>query len=85
MRIAGNIAGSKENLYDLVNTQVEGEYVFSGSDSSVKAFTMDANGKVTYNGNDSLRKIAVDEGSYRESGINGFEAFFYTTDSALKG
>ncbi|MCT7909859.1 flagellar hook-associated protein 3 [Arcobacter lacus] len=83
--IAQGIEGKKQNLLDLANTQVEGQYVFSGSDSSVKAFTMDANGKVTYNGNDSLRKIAVDEGSYRESGINGFEAFFYTTDSALKG
>ncbi|MCT7639505.1 flagellar hook-associated protein FlgL [Aliarcobacter butzleri] len=83
--IAQNIEGVKQNLLDLANTQVEGQYVFSGSDSSVKAFTMDANGKVTYNGNDSLRKIAVDEGSYRESGVNGFQAFFYTTDSALKG
>ncbi|MDN5073044.1 flagellar hook-associated protein FlgL [Aliarcobacter butzleri] len=83
--IAQNIEGVKQNLLDLANTQVEGQYLFSGSDSSVKAFTMDVNGKVTYNGNDSLRKIAVDEGSYRESGVNGFQAFFYTTDSALKG
>ena len=83
--IAQNLSGYKQNLLDLANTQVEGQYLFSGSDSSVKAFTMDANGKVTYNGNDSLRKIAVDEGSYRESGVNGFQAFFYTTDSALKG
>ncbi|MCT7635238.1 flagellar hook-associated protein FlgL [Aliarcobacter butzleri] len=85
LAIAQNIEGVKQNLLDLANTQVEGQYLFSGSDSSVKAFTMDANGKVTYNGNDSLRKIAVDEGSYRESGVNGFQAFFYTTDSALKG
>ncbi|MCT7550766.1 flagellar hook-associated protein FlgL [Aliarcobacter butzleri] len=83
--IAQTISGYKQNLLDLANTQVEGQYVFSGSDSSVKAFTMDANGKVTYNGNDSLRKIAVDEGSYRESGVNGLEAFFYQTDEALKG
>ena len=83
--IAQNLSGYKQNLLDLANTQVEGQYLFSGSDSSVKAFTMDANGKVTYNGNDSLRKIAVDEGSYRESGVNGLEAFFYQTDEALKG
>ena len=36
--IALNIAGMKENLYDLANTQVEGEYVFSGSNSSVRPF-----------------------------------------------
>ncbi|PUE66878.1 flagellar hook-associated protein FlgL [Arcobacter lacus] len=83
--IAQNLSGYKQNLLDLANTQVEGQYVFSGSDSSVKAFTMDANGKVTYNGNDSLRKIAVDEGSYRESGVNGLELFYYTADTAAKG
>ena len=83
--IAQNLEGIKQNLLDLANTQVEGQYVFSGSDSSVKAFTMDDDGKVTYNGNDSLRKIAVDEGSYRESGVNGLDAFFYSADSALKG
>ena len=83
--IAQTISGYKQNLLDLANTQVEGQYVFSGSDSSVKAFTMDANGKVTYNGNDSLRKIAVDEGSYRESGVNGLELFYYTANSASKG
>ena len=45
---------------------------------------MDASGKVTYNGNDSLRKVAVDEGSYREAGVNGLELFFYPADTALK-
>ncbi|MFY4818467.1 flagellar hook-associated protein FlgL [Aliarcobacter butzleri] len=83
--IAQNLSGYKQNLLDLANTQVEGQYLFSGSDSSVKAFTMDANGKVTYNGNDSLRKIAVDEGSYRESGVNGLDLFYYTANSASKG
>jgi flagellar hook-associated protein 3 FlgL len=37
--IAQGIEGKKQNLLDLANTQVEGQYVFSGSDSSVKAFT----------------------------------------------
>lgn len=83
--IAGVIEGYKKNLFDLANTQTEGQYVFSGSDASVKPFSMDAAGKVTYNGDSSLRKIAVDEGSYRERGINGVDAFFYVADSALKG
>ena len=46
---------------------------------------MDASGKVTYNGDSNLRKIAVDEGSYRERGINGIDAFFYVANSASKG
>jgi flagellar hook-associated protein 3 FlgL len=67
--IAVNLAGMKENLYDLANTQVEGEYVFAGSDSSVKPFEKDSDGNVTYVGNNKLRRIAVEEGSYRERGV----------------
>ncbi|PRM89925.1 flagellar biosynthesis protein FlgL [Aliarcobacter cryaerophilus] len=83
--IAGVIEGYKQNLFNLANTQTEGQYVFAGSDASVKPFSMDADGKVTYNGDANLRKVAVDEGSYRERGINGIDAFFYVADSASKG
>lgn len=83
--IAGVIEGYKQNLFNLANTQTEGQYVFAGSDASVKPFSMDADGKVTYNGDAELRKVAVDEGSYRERGINGIDAFFYVADSASKG
>lgn len=82
--IAASIAGSKENLYDLVNTQVEGEYVFSGSDSSIKPFEKNADGTISYMGDNKLRRIAVEEGSYRDRGLNGFDAMFYSTDSATK-
>jgi len=83
--IAVSIAGIKENIFDLVNTQVEGEYVFSGSDSSKAAFTKDANGKVSYVGDNQLRKVLVEEGSYRERGINGFDMMMYATSTATKG
>ncbi len=79
------LEGYKENLFDLANTQIEGQYVFAGSDASVKPFSMDSDGKVTYNGDSGLGQIAVDEGSYRERGINGIDAFFYVADSASKG
>lgn len=79
------LEGYKKNLFDLANTQIEGQYVFAGSDASVKPFSMDSDGKVTYNGDSGLGQIAVDEGSYRERGINGIDAFFYVADSASKG
>ena len=79
------LEGYKENLFDLANTQIEGQYVFAGSDASVKPFSMDSDGKVTYNGDSGYGQIAVDEGSYRERGINGIDAFFYVADSASKG
>ena len=51
------MAGFRENLLQLANTQVEGEYVFAGSDASIKPFEKDAvTGKVTYVGDNKLRK-----------------------------
>lgn len=83
--IAIAISGLKENIYAAVNTQVEGEYLFSGSDSSVKPFEKDpATGVISYNGDNLLRKVAVEEGSYRERGINGFDMLMYNSDIATK-
>lgn len=83
--IATSLAGLKENLYQLANTQVEGEYVFSGSNSSIKPFEKDASGKITYSGDNQLRKVAVEEGSYRERGITGFDMMMYPSSTAFKG
>jgi len=82
--IALNIAGIKENLYDLANTQIEGEYLFSGSDSSVKPFANDSD-IISYQGDNSLRKIAVDDGSYRERGVTGYDVMTYPSSTATFG
>ncbi|OCL84419.1 flagellar hook-associated protein FlgL [Arcobacter porcinus] len=83
--IAQQLEGLKQNLFDLGNTQTEGQFVFAGSDASVKPFSMDPNGKVTYNGDSGLRKIAVDDGSYRERGVNGIDVLTFVAESAYKG
>ncbi|OCL88750.1 flagellar hook-associated protein FlgL [Aliarcobacter thereius] len=83
--IAQQLEGLKQNLFDLGNTQTEGQFVFAGSDASVKPFSMDSNGKVTYNGDSGLRKIAVDDGSYRERGVNGIDVLTFVAESAYKG
>ena len=64
--IAVVLSGTRENLFTLANTQVEGEYVFAGSDSSVKPFVKDTNGNISYVGDNKLRRVAVEEGSYRD-------------------
>ena len=83
--IAVNVEGVKENLYDLANTQIEGEYVFSGSNSSVQAFSKDSDGNITYTGDNEARRIAVEDGSYRDRGINGFDMMMYNVDTAGTG
>lgn len=83
--IAVGLAGTRENLFTLANTQVEGEYLFAGSDSSVKPFVKNpATGAITYEGNNKLRKIAVEEGSYRERGVNGFDAMMFSSSVAYQ-
>lgn len=83
--IAVNLKGVKENLFMLSNEQVEGEYLFSGSNSIIKPFEMDEDGKVIYNGDAQLRRVAVEDDSYRERGVSGFETFLYTSGTGLKG
>lgn len=83
--ISASIAGMKQNILDLANTEVEGEYLFSGTDSSVRPFEVDSSGKVTYSGDNQLRKVAVDDGSYRDRGVNGYDVMFYSTSTAYKG
>lgn len=83
--IAVQIQGAKENLFTLVNEKVEDEYIFSGSQTNVQAFTQDANGKVTYNGNPQLRVSAVEVGSYRQRGVTGFDVMSYDVGSATTG
>jgi len=83
--IAVNLEGIRENLVMLANEEVEGEYLFAGSDSTVKPFTEDSDGNVVYNGDGFLRKVAVEDGYYRERGITGFDTFFYPSETGLKG
>lgn len=83
--IAQQLESYKKTLFDLGNTQTEGQYVFAGSDASVRPFSMDENGKVTYNGDSLLRQIAVDDGSYRDRGVNGIDVLTFVSDTAYKG
>lgn len=79
--IATSIEGMKENLLTLANERVDGEYLFTGSDTTVRPFSKDpVTGEVTYNGDDSLRKVAVQPNTYRERGVTGFDVMFYNKD-----
>ena len=80
--IAQQLVGYKQSLMDLGNTQTEGQYLFAGSDASVKPFSMDTNGKVTYHGDSQLRKMAVDDGSYHQRGVNGIDILTFVANTA---
>ena len=79
----------RENLYTLVNTTVNGEYIFSGSDTTKKSFSKDSsfdiNGKVEFDGDAILRTVAVEPATYRERGISAFDVIMYNADTAGAG
>ncbi len=85
LAIATAFEGIKENLFTWGNTEINNEYIFAGSNSTIKPFEMDENGKVTYVGDNVLKQTPVDEGSYRDRGTTGFDAFMYTSSSAILG
>ncbi len=87
--IATNISGLRENLFSISNTKVDGEYIFTGSNTNKQTFTKDsnfaANGKVDFGGDSILRKIAVEPGTYRERGITGYDVLMHNSDTAGSG
>ncbi len=82
--IGTELKAMRENIFDFVNTKIEGDYVFSGRKAKTQAFVKDANGKVTYQGDIRVRKILSEEGSYRERGITGMDLMMYPTSVATK-
>ena len=80
LALATSLKGIRENIYDLTNVRVDGEYVFSGSNTTTQTVRkdddFDLNGKVEYEGDAFLRKIAVQPGSYRDRGVTGYDLVF---------
>lgn len=87
--LSTNLKGIREGMLDRLNTQVNDEYVFSGSvpsqETMVKDEDFDINGKVSFGGDGFLREIAVQPGSYRDRGVTAYDVAFYSSDSANAG
>ncbi len=89
LALATNLRGIRENMLDMVNVRVDGEYVFAGSNTTeqtiVKDTDFELNGKVEFGGDGFLRKVAVQPGSYRDRGVTAYDVSFYTATSANAG
>jgi flagellar hook-associated protein 3 FlgL len=85
-----SLEGIRDIMLTLANTQLNGEYLFAGIDTTRKPIvgadeaTFDETGKVTYNGKDELRKIAVEPKVYRDRGITAKD-LFYTKEIYKEG
>jgi flagellar hook-associated protein 3 FlgL len=84
--VATNMGGIRDNLYSLMNTQLNGEFIFTGSNTSVVTYEKDAdfiiNGRVDFKGNAHLRNIAVEPNVYRDRGVTAHDVAMYNTDTS---
>jgi flagellar hook-associated protein 3 FlgL len=72
--IATEIRSLRDQMLTLANSQARGRYIFAGS--SVSEIPFAASGDtVTYNGDDYLNRVAVDDNSEVDQGVSGSEAF----------
>jgi len=83
--VAKNLEGMRDNLLTLMNTQIDDEFIFSGSNTTVQSYKKDndfkINGQVDFQGNGHLRNIAVEPNVYRERGVTAFDVLMYNTDT----
>eukprot|EP01156_Anaeramoeba_ignava_P014880 Anaeramoba_ignava/a610754_9.p1 GENE.a610754_9~~a610754_9.p1 ORF type:complete len:194 (+),score=19.24 a610754_9:116-697(+) len=84
--IATQLEDYKESLLALSNTKVDGQYLFSGVNTNLTPFSQDpTTGIISYQSDNSTRKINVEDATYTAQGINGIEAFYYVDTEASSG
>ena len=84
--IAKEVASLRDGLFSLANTQDEGgNYIFSGTKVKTPAFSSDADGVVTYEGDQN--QTAVDISEYRQVSVNrpGDEIFSSVSRTNVNG
>ncbi len=80
--IATQIEDYKDLLFSLSNTQTNGEYLFSGTNSSTQSFVKDeSTGEISYQSDNSTKSVNVEKNKYSSLGVNGLDAFYYTNNS----
>jgi len=83
--VAKNMEGMRDNLLSLMNTQIDDEFIFSGSNTTIQAYKKDEdfkiNGRVDFKGNGHLRNIAVEPNTYRQRGVSAYDVLMYNTDT----
>jgi len=73
-QILQQIQGVVGQVVQLANTSYQGNYLFSGTETSQAPFTQTASG-VTYNGNDGVNSVEIADGRSIESNVPGSQLF----------
>lgn len=80
--IANEIESLKDGIYSLANSNIDGQYLFSGKNSDTQAFQKDEiTGKITYTGSNDNKTVNVETNTYKTQGLNGLELLYYTDET----
>lgn len=80
--ISGQIEDYKQSLLSLSNTSVDNQYLFSGVKTNVSPFLEDEiTGEISYESDNSLKRVNVEENRYVSQGVNGIDVFYYTNNT----
>ncbi len=74
---AETVQNTLEEIVALANTEVNGRYIFAGSETDATAFTLNSDNSVTYNGDNNPFSIKIGKDATVEVGRDG-EAVFGT-------
>jgi flagellar hook-associated protein 3 FlgL len=84
--ISSELSGIRDEVMSLANTTYQGQYVFSGSQSSSAPFTLDTStdpATVTYNGDSSVNSLVTPTGQTIQMNVPGNQIFTSSTASVL--
>ena len=88
LALATNLSGIRDNIIDAVNTRIDGEYIFSGSNSTYETLKVDddfaINGRVDYGGDGFLRKTGCTAGKLQGKRRNRIRCQFLYKQQGFK-
>jgi flagellar hook-associated protein 3 FlgL len=86
LTIADEIESIKDSIYSLANSNVNGQYLFSGKSSTVQSFQKDeTTGQISYVATNDNKTVNVENNNYATQGLNGIELLYYTSQTAQSG
>ena len=73
--VALEIEGISSDMLDLANSSLSGTYLFAGTASTQKPFTVSVDGSIKYQGSSGTNQIQVGEGLWIGTGVSGQKIF----------
>lgn len=77
--VVSQLTALREQLADFGNTQYQGQYIFSGSQTSTKPFARTVGSTPYYNGDTTVNSIAIDSAATEVLNITGDQVLASTT------